>query len=189
MKIARATALLSSLLPSVAVAQTATPAAPAPAAQAPAPPPRCTSPEHRQFDFWVGQWIVYVTGTDRRVGSNLIESLYNGCAIRENWTAVGGGSGGSLNSWLPGERKWRQTWVDSSNSYVVFEGGMDGEAMVLTGVWPGAAGPGSMPLIRMRYTREAGGAVRQLGEQSTDQGRTWAPSFDLTYRPVAAASD
>lgn len=191
MRIARTTALFPILLSSVAVAQTASPATPAAAAPtAPsAQPPRCVAAEHRQFDFWVGNWDVYQTGTDRRVGRNLIESLYNGCAIRENWAPLGGGSGGSLNSWLPGERKWRQTWVDSSNSYAVFEGGMDGEAMVLTGTWPGAAGPGTTPLIRMRYTREAGGAVRQLGEQSTDQGTTWAPSFDLTYRPSRTASD
>jgi hypothetical protein len=26
--------------------------------------------------------------------------------------------------------------------------------------------------------------VRQFGEQSTDEGKTWATSFDLTYRPA-----
>jgi hypothetical protein len=54
--------------------------------------------------------------------------------------------------------------------------------MVLTGLWRGVAN-GRDGLVRMHYTREAGGAVRQRGEVSTDNGRTWAPSFDLTYRP------
>ena len=32
--------------------------------------------------------------------------------------------------------------------------------------------------------KNADGSVRQFGEQSTDEGKTWTPSFDLTYRPV-----
>ena len=34
----------------------------------------------------------------------------------------------------------------------------------------------------MTYTPGAGGSVRQAGEQSFDDGRTWQPSFDFTYR-------
>lgn len=183
MRILPAAQLPLSLVAAAAAAQT--PPAPPPAA----PPPGCTSAEHRQFDFWVGRWDVYRTGTDRLAGHSLIESLYNGCAIRENWMPLRGGNGGSLNSWLPSERKWRQTWVDSANSYAVFEGAYEDGAMVLTGVWPGAAGPGTTPLIRIRWTRAADGSVRQLGEQSTDQGRTWAPNFDFTYRPVRSGTD
>ena len=37
---------------------------------------------------------------------------------------------------------------------------------------------------RMRFTREAGGAVRQHGTQSTDGGRTWTDQYDFTYRPA-----
>lgn len=39
----------------------------------PAPPPACTGPEHRQFDFWVGQWSVTQTGKEKVVASSLIE--------------------------------------------------------------------------------------------------------------------
>ena len=59
--------------------------------------------------------------------------------------------------------------------------------MVLTGPWAGVAN-GRNGIVRMRYTREAGGAVRQHGEVSTDKGATWAPSFDFTYRPAAQAA-
>jgi hypothetical protein len=37
-------------------------------------------------------------------------------------------------------------------------------------------------IIRMTYSRNADGSVRQLGEQSTDFGATWSPNFDFTYR-------
>ncbi|WP_114953114.1 hypothetical protein [Sphingosinicella terrae] len=96
-------ALLLAAAGSVASAQTTPP--PPPAAAVPPPPPACESPEHRQFDFWVGRWDVYPTGTDRLVAHSLIEKLYGGCAIRENWMPLGRTGGGSLNAWRPAERR------------------------------------------------------------------------------------
>ena len=158
-------------------------AAPAPAQAPPAaPPPTCETPEHRQFDFWVGRWDVYATGTERLVGRSLIERLYAGCALRENWMPLRGSGGGSLNSWIPADRRWRQAWADSSNDFKLFTGGLEGEAMVLTAE---TREPDGRPALeRMRFTREAGGAVRQLGTVSTDNGATWQPRYDFTYRPA-----
>lgn len=146
----------------------------------------CAGPEHRQFDFWVGGWDVYVTGQNKQVARSLIERLYNGCAIRENWMPLGGGGGGgSLNNYVAGDQGWRQTWLDSSGARVEFKGGWDGKAMVLTGFWAGVNGPGQDALVRMTYTKDAQGWVRQFGEASQDDGKTWTVSFDLTYRPAA----
>ena len=152
-------------------------------ATAPAPP-ACATAEHRQFDFWVGAWDVYPTGTDRLVAHSLIERRYDGCAIRENWMPLQGQGGGSFSAWRPATRGWRQTWVDSSGGWVEFTGGMEGGAMVLTGPWAGVAN-GRDGIVRMRYTREANGTVRQHGQVSTDNGATWTNSFDFTYRPAA----
>ena len=85
-------------------------------AQTPPPKPACTSPEHRQFDFWVGKWAVSQTGKERVVAESLIESVYNGCGVRENWMPKNNQTGGSLNIWLPGEKVWKQTWIDSSGA-------------------------------------------------------------------------
>ncbi len=165
-------------------------AAPAFAQTPPAAPPRppaCASADHRAFDFWVGKWDVYPTAQpDKLVAHSLIERLYNGCAVRENWMPLGGNDGGSLNSFVGGPvaEGWRQTWVGSGGERVDFKGGWDGKAMVLTGFWANVNGPGQDALVRMTYTRGADGAVRQLGEASTDDGKTWGPSFDFTYRPA-----
>ncbi len=132
-------------------------------AQTPPPPPACAMPQHRQFDFWVGAWDVYATGTDRLVAHSLIERRYNGCAIRENWMPLRGQGGGSFSAWRPGVGRWQQTWVDSSGAWVEFSGGMDGNAMVLTGPWAGSAANGRDGIVRMRYSPEPGGAVRQHG--------------------------
>jgi len=167
--------VLLSLLAGLAAVQTAA---------SPPPPPACTGPEHRQFDFWVGRWDVYPTGTDRLVAHSLIERLYNDCVIRENWMPLRGGGGSSLNAWRPAERIWRQIWTDSANNWVEFTGGMEGAAMVLTARGTGA--DGAPTLNRMSYTRGPDGSVRQAGTQSTDGGATWSAQYDFTYRPAAA---
>ena len=140
----------------------------------------CTAPEHSQFDFWVGKWDVYGP-KGKLVAHSLIEKLYNGCGVRENWMPFNNQTGGSLNISLPAEKHWEQFWIDSSGSRAVFIGGWNGEAMVIQGKWGG-------PLVRITYTPNPDRSVRQFGEQSTDEGKTWAPSFDFTYRPSKAGS-
>jgi hypothetical protein len=150
------------------------------AAQAAPKAGACADAEHGQFDFWVGRWTVTPTGQDRVVATSLIEKVY-GCGVRENWMPkVANGDGGSLSIYVPAQKAWRQTWIDSSGAYVDFKGGWNGQAMVLTGDWPGADGKPN--LVRMTYTRGADGSVRQAGLASKDGGETWTPSFDFTYR-------
>jgi hypothetical protein len=68
-------------------------------AQQPAAP--CTAPQHRQFDFWIGEWEV--TGArGQRAGSNRIERILGGCALYESWEGASGSRGHSINAWDPG---------------------------------------------------------------------------------------
>ena len=165
------------ILAAAAAAQAASSSGPpAPAATTSA----CTTPEHRQFDFWVGRWDVYGPKGKLQAHS-LIEKLYDGCGIRENWMPLAGSGGGSLNIYLPGEKHWEQFWIDSAGSRAIFDGGWNGTAMVIQGRWGG-------PLVRITYTPNPDHSVRQFGEQSTDDGKTWTTSFDLTYRPAKAGS-
>ena len=152
----------------------------------PAPPAACTAPEYRQFDFWVGEWDVYPSGKDKLVSRSRIEKLYAGCTIRENWMPLSGNNGGSLNMYDPVEKRWHQLWQDSQNSRVQFDGGLVGKEMVLTGFWAGVNGPGQDGVIRMVYTPNPDGSVRQHGSISTDQGMTWSDAFDFTYRKSAS---
>lgn len=146
-----------------------------------APPAGCTSPESRQFDFWVGKWDVYPKAKpDQKVAGSLIENLYHGCGIRENWMPASEHTGGSLNAYSPEKKIWRQFWADSDGSSAQFEGGWNGKAMILTGVWPQPGHPTQM--TRMTYTPLADGSVEQMGVTSDDDGKTWQPSFDFIYR-------
>ena len=147
------------------------------------PPPSngCNSVESRQFDFWIGRWDVYPKAQPRRkVADSLIEKLYAGCAIRENWMPRGGGDGGSLNAYLPADSMWHQTWIDSAGSLVEFKGQWNGHSMVMEGVWPQPGHPEQR--TRMSYTPFSKDEVEQAGQTSDDGGKTWQPSFDLIYR-------
>ena len=155
-----------SALPALASAQTA---------------PGCTSPESKQFDFWVGKWEVFpAKHPERKVANSLIEKLYSGCAVRENWMPLQGGGGGSLNAYVEADHGWRQTWLDSGGQFADFKGGVQGKAMVIEGVWPQPGHP--TQITRMTYTPLDDGSVEQAGQTSDDGGKTWQPGFDLIYR-------
>jgi hypothetical protein len=58
-------------------------------AQGPQPAP-CAAPEYREFDFWIGDWVV--TRPDGKpAGTNRIERIAGGCGLQETWTAATGG--------------------------------------------------------------------------------------------------
>lgn len=144
------------------------------------PPAGCATKEGRQFDFWVGTWHVHAKAVpDKNVATSVIEKLYHGCAIRENWMPLNDHKGGSINAWSPQKKAWRQFWADSDGGSALFEGGWNGKAMVLTGVWPQPGHP--MQMTRMTYTPLADGSVEQMGVTSDDNGKTWQPSFDFIY--------
>ena len=162
-----------------------TPGSPPP----PAPPAGCTSAESHQLDFWVGHWNVSPKAApQRKVATSLIEKLYSGCAISENWMPLRSGDGGSFSSYLADKHVWQQLWVDSSGSWVTFTGGWDGNAMVLEGVWPQPGHP--QQKTRMSYRLLPDGTVEQSGVTSDDNGKTWQSGFDLIYTrfPDAASA-
>ena len=152
-------------------------------ASGPPPPAKCDSAEHRQFDFWVGKWDVYRSDTNQLVAHSLIEKLYAGCALMENWMPIGGTGGGSLNSWRPATKRWHQTWTDSGNNWNEYVGGLEGDAMVISGTSTSASGVSSP--VRITYQRGDGGSVVQTGYQSGDGGKSWSLTYQFIYRPAS----
>jgi hypothetical protein len=138
-----------------------------------AAPKPCASLEHRQFDFWIGEWEV--TRPDGKVaGHNRITPILGGCALKEEWTGALGNQGTSLNAWDEEARRWRQTWVDQSGTVLLLSGGVEGGRMILQS----ADGPSRQ---RITWTPLPDGRVRQLWDSSSDGGKTWKVAFDGTY--------
>lgn len=145
--------------------------------QAAAPPAGCNSPEHRQFDFWAGEWEVTQNG--QPAGHNRIEVIQGGCVLQENWTsATAGFTGTSFNTWSPQRGQWHQTWVDTSGTLLLLDGGLVDGSMVLSGERPGA--DGATVSDRITWTPNEDGSVRQHWETSRN-GQDWATVFDGLY--------
>jgi len=161
-KLCAAAALAALLAAPAALAQTPTP-----------PPPACQSAEYRQFDFWLGEWEVFLP-TGKKAGDSRIEAISAGCALLENWSGNGGFSGKSLNSYDSGDKQWHQSWVDSSGSRLELAGSYADKRMVL------ASGSGAA-MQRIAWSVNDDGSVRQLWESSADGGKTWAVQFDGKY--------
>lgn len=141
--------------------------------------PCMTNPKAREFDFWLGDWDVYVTGTKNYAGHNKIELSSGGCALLENWDS-NASSGKSLNFIDPATGKWRQTWVGSYNNGI--QDFTDGEYKdgAMRFVFEGAQN-GQKFIGRFIFYNEKPGQVRQFNETSMDGGKTWVTSYDFTY--------
>jgi hypothetical protein len=140
----------------------------------------CASAEYRQFDFWIGDWAVSQNGEP--AGVNSVHPVHGGCVIEENWqgTGEGGISGSSFNIYDRARGVWHQTWVDSSGSLLLLDGGLVDGSMVLEGQRPTRDG-GGLANHRVTWTPNADGTVRQLWEASRDGGANWSVVFDGLY--------
>ena len=150
-------------------------------AQSPPPSP-CSAPEHRQFDFWLGEWEVRGP-TGKVAGTNRITREFGGCVLHEQYDTGRGYSGSSFNIYDAGRGRWHQTWVDSSGLLLQLDGGLVEGRMVMEGETVGT--DGARTRHRITWTPNADGTVRQLWE-STNAAGEWQVTFDGKYTRLAA---
>jgi len=141
-------------------------------------------PESRQLDFWIGEWDVSPTGkpVPAKPSRSRIELSDDGCVVNELYTTQPGGyTGRSLNAYDANKKHWEQFYVDNAGGLNHFIGhGRDGN-MYFEGDFP-PAGKTEPVKNKMTFFAQGKDQVRQLGEQSTDGGKTWTVTYDLTYR-------
>jgi hypothetical protein len=151
-------------------------ATPAPAPPPPQPP-ACTSPEHKQFDFWVGEWNI--TDSKGPAGVNRIEKILDGCVVQEHWQGNGGLEATSLTLYDSTDKKWHQVLVDNQGSLVMFEGGLKDGKIEMTGTRINRRG--QQVQLKVTWEPQADGRVRQVLVSSPDSGKTWNTVFDDVY--------
>jgi tetratricopeptide (TPR) repeat protein len=136
-------------------------------------------PEFRQFDFWIGEWDVFVSGS--LAGKSKIELILKDCVIVENWESPGlGYAGKSYNVYNPGLKKWQQFWVDSSGGPVSYTGQLIDREMRFESEMYNA--DGTKTLRKMTFYNLGPDKVRQYIQLSSDGGKTWTNGFDGEYR-------
>lgn len=161
-----------------ACAQTAPPSAAT--VSSPVPPAKpCVASEHRQFDFWIGDWEV-TSPNGKPAGTNVIKPILGGCVLHENWRGQAGFGGQSFNTYDAKRKIWHQTWVDGTGGLLMLEGRFENGAMTLSDKgMPGK--PDANAINEIAWTLLADGAVRQLWRTSADGGKNWTTSFDGKY--------
>lgn len=138
----------------------------------------CSSlPEYKQFDFWVGEWVV--TSQEQQVATSSIQRIIESCVIYENYFQADGYAGKSFNFYDANLRKWRQTWVDVTGRVSEFSGEYKDGAMRFTG--ESHLPDGTKVLRHMILFNLGSNKVRQLSELSTDDGKTWTVNYDFIY--------
>lgn len=136
----------------------------------------------RQFDFWVGEWDAYVTGTKLLAGHSIIQVASGGCMILENWTSANAPyEGKSMNFIDAATGKWQQVWVGA-------EGGT--QHVFVNGVYRDSAmrfefeqtnPQGKKQIGRFIFYNQGPNQVRQYNETSDDNGATWTAVYDFIY--------
>jgi tetratricopeptide (TPR) repeat protein len=136
-------------------------------------------PAYHWLDFWVGEWEVRDPKGELE-GHNQIVKILNSCAIQENWIDVTQHEGKSLFYYETIRKQWKQVWVTDAGNMkekVLIEHYPDGSTR-FQGTLPRK--DGSSILDRTTLTPLPDGRVRQVIEQSADNGVTWG-SWEGVY--------
>ncbi|NNL92534.1 MAG: hypothetical protein HKO66_09905 [Saprospiraceae bacterium] len=134
----------------------------------------------RYFDFWIGEWTVYVYGTENIAGHSVIEPILDSMAIKETYrTDNNQYRGTSLNKYNPTIKQWEQFWVDNSGLTLLIKGNLIDGKMILEGV---TYNNGKKVENRITWSKIPDDSVRQRWEQKQEGATEWTLAFDGHYK-------
>lgn len=100
---------------------------------------------HSDFDFWVGEWMVFDRQSGRLNGIDIIEKDLGGCAIKQRWRHMNDdyslrGAGwrmqGTSSSGIAADGLWHQQWLDNNGGYLMMVGKLNAQGeMVMESDW------------------------------------------------------
>ncbi|HEV7180227.1 MAG TPA: hypothetical protein VGN11_10150 [Candidatus Baltobacteraceae bacterium] len=144
----------------------------------------CSAPQYRQYDFFVGNWIV--TRKDgKQFATDQVSKAYGGCVVWEQWH--GSSSHGAGYSGYDAVRKvWVQSFMDDQGSVYTMEGHRTADALTFEG--PDYPKAGVVEQNRVAFRPLAGGVVEEYWTVSTDGWKTSKVVFDGFFHPVKQAA-
>jgi hypothetical protein len=141
--------------------------------------PPCSATEYRQFDFWLGDWVVY-DSAGAVVGENFIVPMQDGCLIQENWKSDGS-TGTSYNFYNTQDSTWNQLWVDNQGTILKLKGHFEQGKMILKSeLIPGKKV--DYYYNQISWEKRPDGSVRQLWQVFAKSGKLLNTPFDGIYR-------
>jgi hypothetical protein len=144
----------------------------------------CDSPESRQLDFWLGEWELAYKGPkgEPAKSRNRITKTLDGCAVLEEFTGAPGTKldGRSFSTYDRATKRWRQTWVDNTASYLDLEGAtVDGNMAFVRSVTK----DGKTTHQRMVFRDVKPESLTWVWQSSPD-GATWTTLWEIAYKRV-----
>lgn len=141
-----------------------------------------TDAVYRQFDFWIGDWLVF-DQKGNKAGDSKIDLILDSCIILENWISSGSAfSGKSFNTYNASTGQWQQNWVDNAGGSTAFMRGKAGNKKIAFWADSLRGSGGKIFDRRLTFYNLSPVKVRQHGERSDDGGKTWTTEYDLEYR-------
>jgi hypothetical protein len=141
----------------------------------------CDSPESRKLDFWVGNWeLTYLQDGKAAKSRNRITKILDGCAILEEFSGAPGTKldGRSYSTYDRATKRWKQTWVDNTASYLEFDGAtVDGDMAFVRSVTK----DGKTTHQRMVFREVKPESLTWLWQSSPD-GKAWATQWEIGYQ-------
>jgi len=135
---------------------------------------QCSSAQHHQFDFTVGNWLVR-DSSGQATGTVTVSHEYGGCVLIERWRGVANsGEGLGVIGYQPGSKTWHRDYIDPSGFVLEIDGQMEGTAMVMMGKDYPVDG---VRMHRVTWTPRSDGSVEERWQTSTDAGRSWHMHF------------
>lgn len=139
----------------------------------------CSTPEARQFDFWVGEWNL-TWGQDGK-GTNSVKSIFDGCVIQENFDGRPSIDllGMSISLYDARKEMWKQTWMDNGGGYFDLFGKFEDGKMTLVCE---KNFEGKPILLRMVFHDIKENEFVWDWERSDDNGETWEMRWQIFYQ-------
>jgi hypothetical protein len=137
--------------------------------------------KYHEFDFWIGEWEIYRTGTKDILGFSKIESIVDSFGIQETYrSAKSKYIGTSINKYNLASGQWEQYWIDNTSLTLYLKGRKVDNQMILQNKIE--MEDGSFLNNRITWTDNEDGTVRQVWEKSYDDGQSWSKIFDGLYK-------
>jgi hypothetical protein len=135
---------------------------------------QCSSAQHHQFDFVVGNWLVR-DSSGQAIGTVTVSHQYGDCVLIERWRgAANSGEGLGVIGYQPGSSTWHRDYIDPGGFLLESDGRLEGSAMVMTGK---DYQPDGVRMHRVTWTPRRDGSVEERWQTSTDAGRSWRVRF------------
>jgi len=143
----------------------------------------CSGVRHsHDFDFWIGEWDVYKTGTQQLAGHSSVQSMAGDCAILENWTSTQVHTGKSFNFYDESTGLWEQDWIGASGArdrQRYYNGVYEDGVMHFT--YETTDAQGKKVTGNFKFYNIDKNTVRQYQDVNNDDGKTVTVSYDFTY--------